>query len=95
MGRPAGNGGTVAGRQAGCCLEDVFADYKQRELANFCRIRDDRLRSAWQDQHGIWLIIAVTMCDLFKDRLNEARDYYIPTSRSCAPRRRKLRRTLR
>ena len=61
-------------------LEDVFAHYKERELANFCRIRDDRLRDAWQDQHGLWLIIAVTMCDLFKDRLGEARDYYIPTS---------------
>ena len=61
-------------------LEDVFTEYKQRELENFCRLRDERLRSAWQDQHGIWLIIAVTMCDLFKDRLNEARDYYIPTS---------------
>jgi hypothetical protein len=64
----------------GADLEDVFAEYKQRELGNFCRLRDERLRSAWQDQHGIWLIIAVTMCDLFKDRLNEARDYYIPTS---------------
>lgn len=61
-------------------LEDVFTEYKQRELDNFCRIRDDLLRTAWQDQHDLWLIIAVTMCDLFRDRLDEARDYYIPTS---------------
>lgn len=60
-------------------LEDVFTEYKQRELDNFLRI-GERIRDAWQDQHGLRLIIAVTMCDLFRDRLDEARDYYLPGS---------------
>jgi hypothetical protein len=60
-------------------LEEIFAEYKQRELDNFRRV-SDLLRNAWQDEHDVWLVIAVTMCDLFKDRLDEARDYFIPTS---------------
>lgn len=60
-------------------LEDIFAEYKQRELENFLRI-GKQVRDAWQDQHALRLIIAVTMCDLFRDRLGEARDYYVPGS---------------
>jgi hypothetical protein len=60
-------------------LEDIFTEYKKRELENFRRI-GERVRTAWQDQHALRLIIAVTMCDLFRDRLAEARDYYVPGS---------------
>lgn len=34
------------------------------------------LKSAWPGRAGTWLIIAVTKCDLFWNRIDEARDYY-------------------
>jgi hypothetical protein len=60
-------------------LEDVFTEYKKTELENFRRI-SGLLRDAWRNENSVWLVIAVTMCDLFKERLGEARDYFVPTS---------------
>jgi hypothetical protein len=60
-------------------LTDVFTQYKQTELENFQRL-SGRLSDGWRNQDSVWLVVAVTMCDLFWDRLDEARDYFVPTS---------------
>lgn len=60
-------------------LEDVFNEYKKNELENFRRL-SAVLGTGWQNKDSVWLIVAVTMCDLFQDRLREARDYFVPTS---------------
>lgn len=61
-------------------LEDVFTEYKKNELENFRRL-SGVLLDGWQNQDSVWLIVAVTMCDLFKAQLDEeARDYFVPGS---------------
>lgn len=61
-------------------LEDVFTEYKKNELENFRRL-SGVLRDGWRNQDSVWLIVAVTMCDLFKTQLDEeARDYFVPGS---------------
>jgi GTPase SAR1 family protein len=60
-------------------VEQVFAENKKNELENFYRISELFMKS-WKNKDNLTLVIAVTMCDLFKDRLAEVRDYYIPTS---------------
>jgi hypothetical protein len=61
-------------------LENVFTEYKKNELNNFRRL-SGVLLDGWRNQNSVWLIIAVTMCDLFKTQLDqEARDYFVPGS---------------
>jgi hypothetical protein len=60
-------------------LDDVFTEYKKNELENFRRL-SGLLRDGWRNQDSVWLIVAVTMCDLFKAQLGEARDYFVPGS---------------
>jgi hypothetical protein len=59
--------------------EKVFEIGKNDELENFQRICT-KLKDAWGNSSGVWLIIAVTKCDLFWKDLPDARDYYVPTS---------------
>ena len=57
----------------------VFEIGKDEELKNFQRICTT-LKDAWGNRSDVWLIIAVTKCDLFWNDLSVARDYYVPTS---------------
>ena len=57
----------------------LFEINKSEELKYFRRTCT-LLKDAWRNQKDVWLIIAVTKCDLFSDDLSDARDYYIPTS---------------
>jgi GTPase SAR1 family protein len=58
---------------------NVFQIEKNEELENFRRICN-KLKDAWRNRSDVWLIVAVTKCDLFWKDLPDARDYYIPTS---------------
>lgn len=59
--------------------ENVFKLEMDEELENFQRICT-RLKDAWRNRSDVWLIVAVTKCDLFWRNLPDARDYYAPTS---------------
>ena len=59
--------------------ENVFRLEKDEELENFQRICT-RLKDAWRNRSDVWLIVAVTKCDLFWKDLSDVRDYYVPTS---------------
>ena len=50
---------------------------RREELEDFEDIVK-RLKGAWRGRTDIWLLIAASKCDLYWDRLDEARDYYIP-----------------
>jgi hypothetical protein len=59
--------------------DTVRAYFLQREIDDFRDVCDLIKRPAVQDRLE-WLVIAVAKCDLFWDRLDEARDHYLPSA---------------
>ncbi|MBW3702926.1 hypothetical protein DTB58_01835 [Streptomyces griseus] len=51
--------------------------HRRKEVADF-RLLVDEIIEGQAAQRLRWLIVAVSKCDLYWDRLDEARDYYIP-----------------
>jgi hypothetical protein len=63
-------------------LAQLLLENRREELAYF-RIICDELNSAWAKRPpGVWLIIAVTKCDLFWSQIDDAKDYYLPDGKS-------------
>jgi hypothetical protein len=59
-------------------LEGVRERLRTQELEDFRRTCD-LLEIAWSGKGDeVWLIIAVTKCDLYWDNIDDARQYYIP-----------------
>jgi hypothetical protein len=61
-------------------LDSLCTYNRASELTDFLDI-SRRLSAAWsREELGVWLILAVTKCDLYWDRLSEAHRSYMPTT---------------
>jgi hypothetical protein len=58
-------------------IEEIQKWNLREELVDF-KDTCDLLAGAWERRSRVWLIIAVTKCDLFWPDIGKARDYYIP-----------------
>lgn len=69
----------IKARRNGIDLDSVLAWHRRLELRDFedtCA----RLKNAWDHKSRLWLIVAVSKCDLFWPQRAAARDYYLPGS---------------
>ena len=63
-------------------LEKLREKSLDREFEHFSEVCG-LLKGAWaQKPPGVWLIIAVTKCDLYWPGIDKAKDYYVPDSDS-------------
>ena len=66
---------TAEGKQVQ--IEEIQRWNLREELVDF-RDTCGRLKGSWERRSKVWLVIAVTKCDLFWPDIGTARDYYIP-----------------
>jgi hypothetical protein len=68
---------TLRGEVPTVDLESVRAWHLRKELAGFQHLCEEIVEGRVARRLR-WLIVAVTKCDLYWDRIDEARDYYLP-----------------
>nr|MDT0664158.1 hypothetical protein [Micromonospora sp. DSM 115978] len=68
---------TLRGEVPNVDLESVRAWHLRKELAGFQHLCEEIVEGRIATRLR-WLIVAVTKCDLYWDRIDEARDYYLP-----------------